>query len=75
MGKWRWPVWSKKFTFVQRVVEFELKLSDWVKINSINYTFVVQSIKVYKPISCHWSLSITPKNIKKSEILWYFQGV
>ena len=27
------------------------------------------------PVSCYWSLSIPPENIRKILVFWYFQGV
>ena len=29
----------------------------------------------YQPISCHWSLSIPPENIRKPELFWWLKKV
>ena len=36
---------------------------------------VHSTIKLNLPISCHWSLSIRPENIRKPEAFQCFQGV
>ena len=36
--------------------------------------FICQPTEI-NPISCHWSVSVFPENIRKPDFFWYFQGV
>ena len=41
----------------------------------IDVTLSILFEKASLPISCHWSLSIPPENIRKPEAFGYFRGV
>ena len=40
----------------------------------IDVTLSILFEKASLPISCHWSLSIPPENIRKPEAFWCFRG-
>ena len=63
--------------FFLLIFSFQVFLEIAIKVQCmlfIRYSYF-HHFKSSQSISCHWSLSIPPENIRKSEVFWGFQGV